>query len=187
MKRLAIVAILGTLLTAPALAQQTPPLGGPGQGPPLEMHQRMEQARSDARAQALKALSTYHLTKIQGILARVKSGQITDARAAAGQIDDILSGTEAQAILTARDDFMGEMHRSRPVRDHRRFDDAHADRGPSTGPLGAPPREFAEGRGGPSSKVARRHPDHAMRNDAGLAFLMLNLDRAQMHSLFANR
>jgi hypothetical protein len=92
-----------------------------------------------------------------------------------------------QAILSARDDFMGEMRRSRPVRDHGRFDDAHTDRGPGTGPIGALPREFAEGRGGPSPTVDRRRPDHSMRNDAGLAFLMLNLDRAQMHSLFANR
>jgi hypothetical protein len=189
MKRFIATAIFGALLAAPALAQQGPPAqGAPGKGPAPEMRQQMMQARSEARTHAFAALSKKHQAKIQGIIADVKSGKTTDARAAARQIDDILSGTEAAAVLTARDEAMGGMHRRFLPQDEPRRTEPAGDKGLGADQAGQPgPQVAGRHEGAPPESPPRDRRHESMRNDAGFALLALSLDRNEMHTLFAHR
>jgi hypothetical protein len=200
MHRFAIILVLGALVTAPAIAQQPPGPGDPNPGPPPEVVQHMQQARSGARTQAMNALSSDHQTKINALLTRIKAGQVTDAHDAARQIDAVLTPKEAQAVLAARDKLLADLRgwRPEPGMPHNEGPGGPgpgAGFGPGGGP--GPGNGFGPG-GGPGPGPGpgfdgdgppgggRRLAGHAKRNDAGFALLMLNLDREQMHALFAD-
>jgi hypothetical protein len=167
MKSLALVAALVLMLAARAFAQQPPP-PSLGDGPPPDAT-HLDQARDTARTAAMSALSADHAAKVNAVLARVKAGQITDLRDAAHQIDTILDPKESQAILAARDKMVADAE----------------PRAPGDGPppgAGSPPDGGRPPDGG--SPSGHHRGMHAMRNDAGLAFLTLSLDRAQLHAMF---
>jgi hypothetical protein len=70
-------------------------------GPPSPQQQgTMEKIRTDAKAAAYAALTPGHATSVQAIVAQVAAGTL-DRRAAAGQIDALLSPDEAKAVLAA--------------------------------------------------------------------------------------
>jgi hypothetical protein len=207
MKRFAIIAVVFSALAgAPAFAQQPPGPGGPGDGPPPEVQQHIEQARTNARTQAMTALSGDHQTKVTAALARVKAAQVTDLHDAAQQLYAILSAKEAKAVIAAREKFMTDVHDTVAGPDGSRDGQFSPGRGPGFGPNGgpAPGDRFAPGGGpgpgagfgpgpgpgaggdGPPPDGRRRLAGHPTRDDAGLALLMLNLSRDQMHTLFAD-
>ena len=100
MKRLfAVLALCGTVvLPVAASAQAGPPgMGGP---PSPQQQAAMEKLRADAKASAYAALTPAHAASVQGIVAQVAAGTL-DRRAAAGQIDALLSPDEAKAVLAA--------------------------------------------------------------------------------------
>jgi hypothetical protein len=126
----------------------------------------------------MSALSTDHQAKVNAIVDQVKSGRLSDLHTAVAQIDAVLTPAEAKSVLAARDTFAANM------------------RGPG-GPLGGAPQDGPGGppdgpgdggppRGGPGGPPpdGPRGGSRSMRNDAGFAFLMLGLDRDQMHTLF---
>jgi hypothetical protein len=182
MRHLASVAILCALFAAaPALAQQgpppgAPPPGAPPDGPPPAMQQQMDAARTTAHTNAMNALAPDHQTAITAIVGQVQAGQITDLRDAAKKIDAILTPKESAAVLAARDKMMSDMRASAPPGDGPPGDGPPPNSGgPGFGPPG--------GRGG-GPPGGRRGGRGGMRNDAGVALLMLSLDRDQMRSLF---
>jgi hypothetical protein len=189
MKRFAIIAVVFSALAgAPAFAQQPPGPGGPGDGPPPEMQQHIEQARTDARTQAMTALTGDHQTKVNAVLARVKAAQVTDLHDAARQLDAILSAKEAQAVIAAREKFLTDVRATfagpddGPSPDHGFVPGAGPGPGSGFGPGPGP----GMGGDGPPPDGRRRLAGHATRDDAGLALLVLNLSRDQMHTLFAD-
>ncbi len=180
MRHLAIITLLGTLGTmAPAIAQ-TPP-----QPPPMA---QQHFSRTEAQTETLSALSFSHRMKTQTILTDLKAGKITDVLLAAEQIDAVLDANEARDVLTVRDHFVREqrhMRRRQPSRPPVGGPLAQApnpNMNPEAPPPGsdvkpmAPPRSDREPQGRPG-----------MRNDAGLAIIMINLDSKERHTLFEHR
>jgi hypothetical protein len=78
-----------------------PPPGGMGRGnwpsPSPALRAAMEKAHADAKADALAALTPAHAASVQSILAQVTAGTL-DRRAAAGQIDALLTPAESSAV-----------------------------------------------------------------------------------------
>ncbi|BDE05566.1 hypothetical protein WPS_08420 [Vulcanimicrobium alpinum] len=135
-------------------AAQSAPDSAPG-GPPPEMRARMERARDDARAAALGALSAAHRTQVQAILDQLNSGKLNDPRAAAAQIDGLLTADESKAVLAAHDKAVASFHR---------------DGNPPPGaPQGPPP--------GAAPPDARGAPT------AGRVLVMLGVNRDRMHEM----
>lgn len=107
--RLTMLAVaLGAALPAAAFAQPAPP-AAPG-GPSPEMRAQFQHARDDARAAALNDLTPDHRTRVQAIVDQVNAGTLTDLRAAAQQIDAILSPEETTAVLGERTKMMSALH-----------------------------------------------------------------------------
>jgi hypothetical protein len=131
-----------------------PPPGGMGRGnwpsPSPAMRAAMEKAHADAKAGALAALTPAHAASVQSILAQVTAGTL-DRRAAAGQIDALLTPAESAAVVAAAEQARRAMHA------------AMAAGGPPPPPSGGPPDGPPPGRGmfGPPT--------------AGRLFLMLSM------------
>ena len=174
MRHFALITLLGTLGTmAPAFAQDLPH--------PAPQHL----SRADAQTATLADLSVSHRVKTQAILANLKTGKITDVRLAAKQIDAILDANEARDILTVRDRFVREhRHMRRGQPNHRGGPIAQA---PSQNmqPEGPPPGPDANPMAPRSDRESRDRP--GMRNDAGLALIMITLDSRERHTLFERR
>jgi hypothetical protein len=123
------------LAVTPAVAAAQ---AGPGGGPPGDMRAKMEQARSDAKTASFNALSADHRAKVQTIVDRFDAGTLPDPRAAATQIDAVLTPDETTAVLAQRRALRSAMEQSMGAR--------------SGGPAGAgdgPPSAGGPGGGGP--------------------------------------
>jgi len=183
MKRIAIITLLGTLATmAPALAQ-TPP-----QAPPMA---QQHLTRAEAQTETLTALSYSHRVKTQAILADLKAGKIKNVRVAAEQIDAILDANEARDVLTVRDRFFREhRHMRRQPQNQPHFRGPVGEvPGPNMRPEGPPPNRDANHTDRPQfdgKQHGQKNP--GMRNDAGLAVIMINLDDPhKRHTLSEHR
>ena len=100
MNKLALVAMLGALTCAPALAQEAPqpPAGFPA---PPNM-QAMTQIHSDERVAMLNALTPEHRQLLATIAGQLAIATTPDYDAAAKQLDNALSPSEKQAITDAQ-------------------------------------------------------------------------------------
>jgi len=118
---------LAAAMPLAAFAQASPP---PGQwpSPSPEMKARMQRARDEMRAAAFAKLSPSHRAQIQSIVDQVNSGKIADPKDAVNRIDDVLSYSEAKAILAGFEERMRSMHPDGP-----------GGRGRGGPPPGAPP------------------------------------------------
>ncbi len=139
------------LLPALALALFALPVAAPaqqfpGDGPPPEVRAQMEQARTDAKNNAMNALSADHRAKVQAIVSQVENGSLS-REDASKQIDRILTPQEQQAVLGQMQKMRDAMHAAMAARNN--------DGGPG-------------GPGGPPGAAQRRAPD------AGRFLLMLN-------------
>jgi hypothetical protein len=92
------LAFAAVLTPVAVSAQPIPPPGGPNGGPPPEVRAKLEQIRADAKANALKAISADHQTKIQAIITSFEAGSVTP-KDAVQQIDGVLSPDETKALL----------------------------------------------------------------------------------------
>lgn len=133
-------------------------------GPPPGARAQMQQARDAAKTAALNDLSADHRARVQSIVDAVNNGTQTDLRAAATQIDAVLSPDEAKAVLAERTKMMETMRANMPQR----------------GPNGAGP-----GPGGPGRGPDGQGNPNGMRraNDAGRFLLQLSVSREKMHEL----
>ena len=158
MKRLLVLLALGVSLAVPAvaLAQPAPPMQG---GPTPEQQATMEKIRAAAKAAAFGALTPAHAGTVNGIVAQVAAGTL-DRRAAATQIDAILTADEQKAVLAAAD------------KSRRAMRAAMGGDGPPPGPGGPPP-----GAGAPPPGAGRFGPP-----SAGRFLLMVSMTRGQTRS-----
>jgi len=154
-----LAALVASALPLSALAQAGPPQGGP----PPAMRAQMQQMHDAARTAAFNDLTPAHRAQVQSIVDGVNNGSTTDLRAAAQQIDAILTPQESSAVL-------GEMQK---MRDQMRAQWQQAN--PNASPR--PERERAPGpdNGGPAG--AHRGPD------AGRMLLMLGVSPERMRAL----
>jgi hypothetical protein len=138
-----------------------------------------------AQTETLAALSFSHRVKTQAILADLKTGKITDVRLAAEHIDAILDANEARDILDVRDHFVREHWRMRRPQPNRpRVDEPIAQApGPNMNHEGPPPASNAKPMT-PTRFDREPHGRLGMRNDAGLAIIMINVDSKERHTLF---
>jgi hypothetical protein len=102
------------ILPATACAQNAPSATSPGSANGQRWPGRQalapffrqeEQLRKDFRSKALSALSTSHRTTIGNIIGALAVSSSPDPGAAAQRIDAVLSQSERQTILSARDSF----------------------------------------------------------------------------------
>jgi hypothetical protein len=144
-------------------------------GPPPAARAQMQQARDGAKTAALNDLSADHRTRVQSIVDAVNNGTQTDLRAAATQIDAILSPTEQTAVLAERTKMMQAIRANMPQG------------GPNgAGPNGGPgPNGGGPGmNGGPNGRGDQAGPNGARRaNDAGRFLLQLAVSREKMREL----
>ena len=155
-----LAALVASALPLSALAQAGPPPGGP----PPEMRAQMQQMHEAARTAAFGALTPAHRAQVQSIVDGVNNGTTTDLRAAAQQIDAILTPQESTAVLDA-------LAKSREqMRDQMRaqWQQAHPDASPR------PEREHENG--GPNGET-RRKPD------AGFSLLMTGVSPDRMRAI----
>ncbi|HEY3674372.1 MAG TPA: hypothetical protein VGK84_00110 [Candidatus Tumulicola sp.] len=89
----------------------------PGRAALAPFFKEEEQLRKDFRSKALSALSSSHRTTIGNIIGSLAVSSNPDPRAAAQRIDAVLSQSERQSILSARDSFEQS---SRAVRERMR-------------------------------------------------------------------
>ncbi len=106
---------LATGLSLAACAQQSNAAEN-GNGPSPEMRAQMQQARDNAKTAALNDLSAPDRAKVQTIVDQVGNGQLTDLRAAAQQIDAVLTPDESKAVLGERDKMMAAIRANMPAR-----------------------------------------------------------------------
>jgi hypothetical protein len=131
-------------------------------GPPPAARAQMQQARDSAKTAALNDLSADHRARVLAIVDAVNNGTQTDLRAAATQLDAILSPGESKAVLGERDKMMQTMRATMPA----------------GGPNGAGP-------GGPGRGPDGQGNPNGMRraNDAGRFLLQLSVSREKMREL----
>lgn len=149
--------------------------------PSPEMRAQMQQARDNTRTAALNDLSPANRAKVQAIFDQVNNGQQTDLRAAAQQINAILSPTESAAVLGERDKMMAAMP-------HR---DGMGPGGPR--PMGSPNPNASPGAMGPGGPGMGGPGGPGMgpggrgfgrgRNDAGRVLLGLGVTPEKMRAL----
>jgi len=94
MKRAFVVFAFCALAAAPGVA-----FGQPS-GPAPEQRDALDKAHADAKAAAYAVLTAPHVASVSAIAAQVAAGSL-DRRAASGQIDALLTPTEAKAVLAA--------------------------------------------------------------------------------------
>ena len=152
---------LATGLPLAACAQQS---SAADNGPSPEVRAQMQQARDTAKTAALNDLSAANRAKVQSIVDQVNNGQLTDLRAAAQQIDSVLTPAETKAVLAERDKMMQTIRANMPPRP-----DGAGPNGPGpNGPGANGPGPNGAGRGG---------------NDAGRFLLSLGVSREKMREL----
>jgi hypothetical protein len=172
MKRLIGLLFLCACAAVPAavFAQPAPPMQG---GPSADQRAMMEKMRLDAKAAAYNALTPAHASGVTAIVAQVAAGTL-DRRAAAGQIDALLSPDEQKAVLAAADKSRRAMRAMMgPPPD-----------GPPPGPGGPPPGAGPPPPGGPPPGMGPP-PDGGRFGppSAGRYLLMVSMSREQMRSL----
>jgi hypothetical protein len=126
----------------------------------------MEKLRADAKASAYAALTPAHAASVQGIVAQVAAGTL-DRRAAAGQIDALLSPDEAKAVLAAETKSRAAMRAA--------FAGAG---GPPPPPPGGPP----PGAGGPPPGAGPPGGGRFGPPSAGRFLLMVSMAPRQMRN-----
>lgn len=165
MNRTAIIAsaLLAASMPFAALAQGVPqasPAAAERPGLTDDMRAKVDAARTTARDAALAALSPAHRASVQSIVAAVTAGTTTDVRAAATQIDALLTADESAAVLAQNAKLRDTLRTLVPQR-------------PDGPPPGAPrergPNGMSDGAG------AAAHPP-----SAGLTLLRLSLSREVM-------
>jgi hypothetical protein len=159
-----LAAVLAAGLPLSVLAQA----GGPPNGPPPEMRAQMQAAHDAAKTAAFNDLSAATRAKVQAVIDQINGGQLTDVRAAAQQIDAMLTPAEAKAVLAERDKMMQSIQANMPARP-----DGASPNGPgamAAGPNGAAPK-------GPHDGMGRGG------NDAGRFLISLGVSREKMHEL----
>src|SRR5579884_191459 len=196
----AAAAALAAAIPFAVLAQAAPP--PPGGPPPGGGWSQMQKARDDTRAAAFNDIGAAHRAQVQSIVDRVNAGTLTDLRAAAQQIDAILTPDEAKAVLAE--------HRKLHDAMRARFREQHGMQPGAAGappPPGGPPPSYAvpnaappagpeangapppapgamgPGAGGPPDRVHEGGPHRGMMNDAGAVLLMLAVSPERMHAL----
>ncbi len=141
-------------------------------GPPPEVRAQIQAAHDAAKTAAFNDLSAGNRSKVQAIIDDVNSGKQTDLRAAAQQIDALLSPDETKAVLAERTKMMQTMRANMPPRP----DGANGPGPNGPGPNGAGPNG-AGPNGGPGRGAGARG------NDAGRFLLSLGVSREKMHEL----
>lgn len=121
----------------------------------------MEKARADAKVAAYQALTPAHVTSVNAIVAQVTAGTL-DRRAAAGQIDALLTANEKTAVMAAADKSFAAMRAMRG---------GGGPPPPSSGAAGPPP---PPGPGGPPGGGRFGPPS------AGRFLLMVSVPPGQM-------
>jgi len=110
MKALPVLAILmATGLPLAACAQQSADAAA-GPSPAIV------QARAAAKTAAFNDLGETDRAKVQAVIDQVNGGQLTDMRAAAQQIDAILTPSESTAVLAERTKMMQTIRANMPAR-----------------------------------------------------------------------
>ncbi|MEA2666509.1 MAG: hypothetical protein QOI11_3453 [Candidatus Eremiobacteraeota bacterium] len=133
-------------------------------GPPPAVRAQMQQARDNAKTAAFNALSADHRARVQSVVDGISNGTQTDLRAAATQIDGILTPDEQKAVLAERDKMMQTMRANMP----------------QGGPNGAGPGPGGQGRG----PDGQGNPNGTRRaNDPGRFLLQLSVSREKMREL----
>jgi hypothetical protein len=171
MKTFLLLVALCAAIAVPAivLAQQGGPPGpmGPGgwHSPSPQMRAAMDKAHADGKAAAYAALSPAHATQVQAIVSQVAAGTL-DRRAAAAQIDALLTPDEQKAVLAAGQKARNEMRAAM----------AANGMAPPPGPpaAGAPPPPGAAG----PPQYGRFGPP-----SAGRMLLMLSVTPDQLRSM----
>jgi hypothetical protein len=140
----------------------------------------MQAAHDSAKTAAFNDLSAGSRAKVQAIVDQVNNGQLTDLRAAAQQIDAVLTPAETKAVLAERDKLMQTMRANMPPRPD----------GAMPGPNGPPPNGPPPGAApnGPPPNGAPNNADHPHRGmggmkDAGGFLLRLAVSPEKMHQL----
>jgi hypothetical protein len=105
---------LATGLSLASCAQQSNAAEN-GSGASPETRAQMQQARDNAKTAALNDLSAADRAKVQSIVDQVSNGQLTDLRAAAQQIDAVLTPDESKAVLGERDKMMAAIRANMPA------------------------------------------------------------------------
>ncbi len=131
-------------------------------GPPPAARAQMQQARDSAKTAALNDLSADHRARVQSIVDGINNGTQTDLRAAATQIDAVLSPDEQKAVLAERDKMMTAIRANMP----------------QGGPNGAGPGGPGRGPDGQGNPNGTRRA-----NDAGRFLLQLSVSREKMREL----
>ena len=115
MKRALILVALCTSLGLPAaVSAQAGPPGSPGMMPGADrpspaLRAAMEKAHAEAKAAAFAALTPAHAASVQSLIGAVAVGSL-DRRAAAAQIDALLTADEKSAITAAAEKAFRTMH-----------------------------------------------------------------------------
>jgi hypothetical protein len=107
-----LLALALGLAFAPIAASAQPGPGPAGASP--ELRAKFEQARADAKANSLKALSADHQTKIQAVVDGFNAGTIVPTDAIA-QIDAILTPDESKAALDQQQKMRDTLKALRPA------------------------------------------------------------------------
>jgi len=120
--------------------------------------------------------------KVQSIVDQINNGQLTDMRAAAQQIDALLTPAESKAVLAERDKLMQTMRANMPPRPDGAMGgpnggpppNAAPNAAPNVGPNGAP-------NGAPNGDQPRR--GSGRMNDAGGFLISLGVSREKLREL----
>ncbi|HEY0380946.1 MAG TPA: hypothetical protein VGC72_01995 [Candidatus Elarobacter sp.] len=168
--------LMATGLPLAACAQQSN--AAEKQAPSPEIRAQMQAARDSAKTAAFNDLSAANRAKVQSIVDQINNGQLTDVRAAAQQIDAVLTPAETKAVLGERDKLMQTMRANMPPRPD----------GAPGGPNGPPPNAApnaapnAGPNGAPNGDQPRRGGFGRM-NDAGGFLISLGVSREKMREL----
>ncbi len=182
----AIAAALAAAMPFAVFAQGAPPPAAPPDGgPPPAGWSQMEKTRDDTRAAAFDDLGAAHRAQVQSIVDRVNAGSVSDLRAAAQQIDAVLTPDEAKAVLSERDKLRDAMR--------ARFRDRNADAAPPPNgpapngapnpPVNGPPPNAQRAGGAPGPDGPRRFDRMGHMNDAGSFLLQLAVPPERMRAL----
>lgn len=143
---IALALSAGIAVPVAVIAQQQGQAPPARQAPSPEMRAQMQKVFADAKTGALGALTADHRTRAQSIVDQVSAGSL-DRRAAAQQIDDLLTPAEQTAVNAVSQKARDEM---------RAIREASGMAGP---PAGGPPGAAPPAGAGPPAGTPTRKPD----------------------------
>lgn len=171
MKRVFVLLALCASMSVPLAA-----LGQPS-SPSPDQRAAFEKARADAKASAFAALTPAHATAVSAIVAQVVAGTL-DRRAAAGQINALLTPDESKAVLAAADKSRAAMRAAGIGPPGRPYGAG----GPPNGG-GAPPQAVGgPPGGGPPAGGPTGGPGRYGQFTAGRYLMMVSMSPSQMRS-----